>query len=375
MEKENNYKIAFVGWNPFQFIQVRDLASAMPNAVFVIEKRANRIDEFSEDILYNQDVPILIWERKNMIKLDDIFDIIICQTEFMHIHMFQKAKIVMLQYGYAKETHNFGVWRALGDLTLTFGDYSSKKISHITPTAVVGNPRYDVWHKDSFHKSAEKKYIDILDKNKSTILYMPTWGELSSVDIYFDAILELSSKYNVLIKLHHNTDILEKTRVDKGNESVHYFGATDDALDLLSISDIVITDYSGAIFDAIYCDKPVVLLDLTSEKLNEIDKIDNYSLEVSERDTLGYRVNTPHDISDVLIKIEDNPKDMLEKQSIIKKRLFKPGSHSIESTKEAISIFMEGGFPLSQMQSYIKTHVHQFYTNKRALNIMKKKKG
>ncbi len=37
--KITDYKIAFIGWNPFQFIQIRDLASALPGSVFVIEKK------------------------------------------------------------------------------------------------------------------------------------------------------------------------------------------------------------------------------------------------------------------------------------------------------------------------------------------------
>ncbi len=31
-------KVAFIGWNPFQFLHVKDLASSIHRAIFIIEK-------------------------------------------------------------------------------------------------------------------------------------------------------------------------------------------------------------------------------------------------------------------------------------------------------------------------------------------------
>ena len=39
--------VGFVGWNPFQFLHVKELAKAIPGAVFIIEKRKNYIKDFS----------------------------------------------------------------------------------------------------------------------------------------------------------------------------------------------------------------------------------------------------------------------------------------------------------------------------------------
>ena len=375
MEEKKPYRIAFIGWNPFQFIHIKRLASFIPSSVFIIEKKEDRLTEFSDDILNNADVPILIWEKKDMIKLDGLFDIIVAQTMFTHIHMFTQSKIVMLQYGYAKEVHNYGSWRGVSDLTLTFGEYATKKISHFCPAVSVGNPRYDVWHEKEFHELANKKYAYLLDKTKKTILYMPTWGDLSSLDIYFDSILKLSDKYNLLIKLHHNTAILEKNRVRiKNTKSIHFFGATDDALDLLSISDIVVSDYSGAIFDAIYCEKPLLLLDLPKGRLDEIEKIDNHSLEIATRDELGYRVESPSKVAGAILSIEKKYNKIVKEQDKIKNMLFLPGANSTQNAIDAMISLMEGKYSPSQMQAYIQETMHQFYVNKRALAILRKKK-
>ena len=374
MNNTLSYSIAFIGWNPFQFIQIQKLAASLPGAVFVIEKRKDYVDEFSENILFNTEIPILIWEQKNIYKLDGLFDMIVIQTMFPHAHMFKKSKIVMLQYGYAKEVHNYGTWRALADLTLTYGDYATNKISYFCPTATTGNPRYELWHEEEFHNKSKEKYSHLLDKSRKTLLYMPTWGDLSSVDIFFKSVLELSDRYNLLIKLHHNTAILEKTRIGmKKNKYIHYFGATDDALELLSITDIVLSDYSGAIFDAIYCDKPLILLDLPESTLDNVEKVDKYSLEINNRDNLGYRVSVPNDLFNAVSYIEENYDDIIKKQSSIKNNLFISGKNSVQRCIKALYDLMEDKYIPTQMQSYIKNTMFDFYTNKRSLAIMRKK--
>ena len=167
MSNIKNYKIAFIGWNPFQFIHIKKLASSLPNAVFILEKRKNNnLKSFSKEILNNNEVPVLIYKQKNMLQLDDLFDIIITQSMFEDIYKFTKAKIVMLQYGYGKEVHNYGTWRALASLCLVYGEYASKKISHFCPVAITGNPRYDVWHNEEFHINAKQKYSHFIDINK-----------------------------------------------------------------------------------------------------------------------------------------------------------------------------------------------------------------
>jgi CDP-glycerol glycerophosphotransferase (TagB/SpsB family) len=349
------YKIAFIGWNPFQFIHIRLLASKILNSVFILEKRSNNIGKFSDEILKNTDVPILIWDKKDMIKLDGVFDVIVTQTLFADIYKFQKTKIAMLQYGYAKEPHNYGAWRALADLCLVYGEYAAKKISHFCPVEIVGNPRYDVWYDEEFHKNAHLTFKHLL-KHKKTILYMPTWGELSSIDDYLLPIVGLASNFNVLIKIHHNTDLLEKKRIKSINsDQVHLFGANADLLKLLSVADYVISDYSGAIFDAIYCDKPVILIDKAEEiLLKNTKKIDAYSLEFSMRSKLGIRVKTPQEILPSLQYLQDNENEVLSKVMPLKNTLFADNDNAVQKAADAIYALIEGKYKPSQMHEYIR---------------------
>ncbi|MGR4035163.1 hypothetical protein LB437_12085 [Escherichia coli] len=90
----------------------------------------------------------------------------------------KNSKLVSIQYGLAKERHNYGEWRSLADMNLMYGDYSSNIVSHYAPSYPVGNPKFDNWleYKQKY-SNREELYKELkLDITKKTLLYMPTWG-------------------------------------------------------------------------------------------------------------------------------------------------------------------------------------------------------
>ena len=368
-------KVGFIGWNPFQFLHVKELAKAIPGAVFIIEKRSDYVNEFSDEILYNTDIPVIIWDRAKMAELDGLFDILICQTLFFRIETFVRTKIVMIQYGYAKEPHNYGAWRSLGDLCLTYGDYATKKISPFSPSVSVGNPRYDKWHHIIRLKediSSQKENTDnVLEK----ILYVPTWGDLSSIDNYLDAVINLSQNYTVMLKLHHNTDFLEGDRKNKVNDRIHYFGANDDILELINEADMIISDYSGAIFDAVYFKKPIILLNNPNHYENDSVKMDSFSLEYAMRHKLGYEVNNVTELEDAISKVSGNKDYYSEIHESLRNELFTDTGNSIELAMNAIYDLEKGVYSLSQHQLYVRAINQELLATKRQLNIALKNKN
>ena len=368
LNKVYDYKIAFVGWNPFQLLHVKTLLLSLPNSVFIVEKRVdNNVSFFSTNVLKDVKAQIVIMSQKDMKTLDEKYHVIITQTMFRDIHKIQKAKIVMLQYGYAKEPYNYGEWRALASLCLTYGEYALEKIAPICPTVVTGNPRYDLWQEKKFHEQSMLKYKTYLAFNKKTILYIPTWGELSSFDAYINAIEKLSTTHNVLVKLHHNTDYLELDRVKNiKNKKISYFGGNDDILELLSVSDIVISDYSGAIFDAIYCHKKIVLLDLLDKTILKSKKIDVQSIEFNQRDRLGIRVLSPDTLASTIDNIvEDEVFEVVELNKL-RERLFIQTNNVKTHVYNAIVGLMEGKYQKTPKQKEIELKVVTFY-NKTSL--------
>ena len=118
----------------------------------------------------------------------------------------------------------------------------------------VGQPRNDLTintDKEDIINKLESYGVNI-DKNKKIILYAPTWrGSLSSPSqIDFKSIEKALNidGYQVLIKSHHV------------NYSKHkqYIPASIDTNELISICDVLVTDYSSIYYDWIIDDKPVI---------------------------------------------------------------------------------------------------------------------
>lgn len=157
---------------------------------------------------------------------------------------------VRYQYGIGKATYNFDIWSMNFDYILCQSLYDFKALRNYTQAELLGNPK--------FLKRAKE-----VPSEKFSILYMPTYGELSSLDDRFEYIKRLSKKYHIRIKLHHMTLYYEQERVEMVKEvfkDEDILTHRDYLSDLFETSDLVISDTSGAIFDSIQYGIPLVLL-------------------------------------------------------------------------------------------------------------------
>ena len=361
MTPPTNPKIAFVGWNPFQFLHFGPLAAKFPDATSIIETR-NGIDQifdfkFLEDGLAN----VIHLDKNAMRELDGQFDVLLCQTPFEGIEEIRKSKIAMLQYGYAKQAHNFGTWRSFADLTLTFGDYASHRITPFCPCVATGNPRYDAWHDPSFKQNALKKYANHLDPAKPTILYAPTWGDLSSYIHYSEAIRNLAQDHNVILKIHHNSQLAGKEFMDSIHEKFTSVCDTKhDIVELLAVSDLMISDYSGAIFDAIHCRIPVVLLNHSGPELHATSTSDKHSLEQTGRTRLGTIVESPAELAAAVASAHAGAEASIDSMEDLRNELFTTTDASTRA-QDAILDLVRGRYPCTQAQQYIRHDQQRHY--------------
>lgn len=123
-----------------------------------------------------------------------------------------------------------------------------------------GYPRNDLIKHSS--RIEIRRELDLKDGEKM-ILYAPTWrGEITSpqnivntfINFFEEINAEIPSKYKMYIKLHN--------MVYEFIEEKHHKYLTPFSLDtneLLSVTDILITDYSGIMFDYLLTDNPIVL--------------------------------------------------------------------------------------------------------------------
>lgn len=130
-----------------------------------------------------------------------------------------------------------------------------------------GIPRNDCFiSKMNELKLSAYSKLKFIDKQTKILLYVPTFRidySNNPYDIDFDKVLKLlEKKYNckwkIMIKLHPNVP-LEYKLSNCNNKNICNVSNYNDTQELESISDIIITDYSSLMFEALEINKPVVL--------------------------------------------------------------------------------------------------------------------
>ncbi len=364
MDTPANPSIGFVGWNPFQFLHFSRLIDGFPEAVLVLEDRRKAASSFDLDHLPCASRDVLRLDQKGMRALDGRFDILVCQTVFAGIEDIRISKIAMLQYGYAKEAHNYGPWRAFGDLCLTFGPYASRKIQPFCHSVAVGNPRYEDWDAPAFHARARELHARGLDPDRKTVLYAPTWGPLSSYETFADAAAALTSEFNVILKIHHITQRNGGAAMEKIRRRFPLLaGADDDIVELLSVADVMISDYSGAIFDAVHCRRPLVLLDTPGAENERESRSDPHSLERACRHELGQVVANPADLANAVRRaLDSGPVD-----DALRDDLFVDSHGAARRAADALRDLAAGKFQQTQHQQYIRQELSSHHRCKSEL--------
>lgn len=186
------------------------------------------------------------------------------------IHVLGKRR-VRFMYALGKAKHNFSSWNQDYDLILCFGPWQEAELKKCCSavTFQMGYPRYDAY----FHHDEDKyqRYDELgLDKSKKTILWLPTWLELSSLPLYADVMSSLCDSYNVIVKTHPlsarveplSLKPLEQYRFTKVITHVY------DNLKLFCCSDYIVCDYGGTPFGALYLDKNLLLLNVLNAEKN-----------------------------------------------------------------------------------------------------------
>ncbi|OAT16717.1 Cps2A family protein [Buttiauxella noackiae ATCC 51607] len=197
----------------------------------------------------------------SVLKNGKIYDALI--TPYYLSYAEDIAKVhVRAVYGLAKNEWNHAAWNKKYHRILCYSKYTYDALALPEHTKIVGNPRFDDWHKRNYSK-VELDYLK-MDPAKPTILYAPTYGELSSLPHWAKKLSRLRNEYNIITKLHHGTlykmserqalKIAKRFLRDIVQEKTSIF-------QLLEIADYVISDNSGFIFDAINADKSIILLD------------------------------------------------------------------------------------------------------------------
>ncbi|EZX16744.1 hypothetical protein V070_02423 [Staphylococcus aureus C0673] len=200
---------------------------------------------------------------------------------------------------------------------------SAYKLDNLNDEAIleVGYPRIDATLNSSNNKLLEKlksKYRGI--DQKPILLYSPTWrGENvnnpeDNIQEIIEAVdkLNKSTKYNILLKVHP----FVFNHAKKHEELNQYL--VDDNIDtneLLSIIDILVTDYSSIFFDFLVTKKPILFYvpDIKTYDLNRGLYLDSNSLPGPSFGNLDQLVEAINNIDDTFKEFKDKYNDYYEK--------------------------------------------------------------
>lgn len=357
-------KAAFIVRNKFQLRQFDALADAFPGSDFLLYDRRGLHLEFSPDELEHQKLPVKLFKRPNISEQTGQYDVIFFQTLFPGIELLSEPPLVSVQYGLAKERHNYGEWRALADLNLMYGDYSVRQVAHFSPAVAVGNLKFCGWrYRLSQTEKQQAKLKLQLNPEKPVLLYMPTYGELGSFHELIEPLAKLNERYQVVIKGHHNDEMSGPKWMDIARAlgvSSLYSGGADQRL-LLEASDLVISDFSGAVFDAIYAEIPVILFQTRAEDRVGRQKFDLTSLEYRERERLGRVCQSVGELERAVEQVLASPTEYVARSAELRSELFVDVSDADDASmrvKDVVSRVISGDFPhVTKPQTFVRESI------------------
>lgn len=277
--------ICFYVWNEYQLACFAPLVEFTDGYVAVEDRTYNHEFVLATQTRYQRLNRCLTIQRGGGVAELDQFDLIVAHTAFDGVGDLHSAKLAFVQYGLAKEDYNYGLWRALADVNFVFGDYSRTKLLALSNAVVVGHPVLSRWQK-GLRCSLPKCSLP-------TLLYAPTWGEHSSLKANCCALRELaaSSQYRVILAPHHNSLVFDGDLINEIPAGVKVVTSQEERLSALQQADVVVSDFSGIIFDAFYLGKKVAVI-RSSEACSYSEKIGANSIEHREIRNFALSVNS-----------------------------------------------------------------------------------
>lgn len=132
----------------------------------------------------------------------------------------------------------------------------------------IGLPRNDVLANISQQREDIKKIVYDsfgLDRDRRIVLYVPTFRNNNSIDAYdmdYGRLLSALEKHwggswIVMIRLHPNIE--KESDGIVYNDKIRNASQYSDINHLILVSDLLITDYSSCLFDAVYIEKPSII--------------------------------------------------------------------------------------------------------------------
>lgn len=214
--------------------------------------------------------------RMNFLKAD----VVLSSTPGLDVYQWKRSRDVGWYAHIYHAANDITTYRMFGldyyDAILVNGDFQVKLIRKLEKlrnlpekeVPVIGSPQLDDIKKrlDSAPKAEAK--------SAPTVLLAPSWGQSGIFSRFGGKVIEglLQTGYHIIVRPHPQTMISEKEVIEPimkqypANDQLEW-NFDNDNFDALNRSDILISDFSGVLFDfALAFDKPVIYADVSFDK-------------------------------------------------------------------------------------------------------------
>jgi Putative glycosyl/glycerophosphate transferases involved in teichoic acid biosynthesis TagF/TagB/EpsJ/RodC len=323
-------RVGFIISHPFQYQFYAPIAEKLTEPVFVLEGRVKTPFTFSDDFIAQLNGSVVRLDTSELLAVDGLIDVVFCMTPVHVLKLFKSTKVVALQYSMAKEVYQYGPWRLVADLNMMQGRYSHDRISGFCASEIVGNPRYDG--------------CSSLEIGGGGMLYMPTYGDLSSLPHFIEALPTLPEDLGIRVKLHHGSEFKDTKLVDRlrSDPRVVLIDGYANALEDIARADVVVSDYSGAIFDALYLDRPIALLQPPVEQ--EIIRTDAESIEIARAQDIGPIARSADELYAAIQSATADKGKWEKSREALRREIYAYEGNSAERVIEALKDLMEGKY-------------------------------
>ena len=323
--------VAFLVTSPYQLFHYKWIARHLTDVTAVIELRDTDFG-LTDDIVAEHlpEAGIEFIANNRLTELDGKFDAIVCQTPILPLEFLSKSYIVAQQYSLAKEAYQYGAWRAHAHLNLMYGNYSVAKVAGFCNAVAVGNPLLDPY----FSQPAPSRR-----SGRQRILYMPTYGELSSIKTVVPRLKNVDA--DVTLKLHHAHD---KDDLPSVPSHVNVVTAEADPISLLRGADAVISDISGAAYDALYAGVPLILTGSVDPSSEDYSRLSEDERESHALQAVAAWWNRDDELSAVLTSAKTLAHSP-EREKLVREYFVNPGTAAEACAREIIDLIAHGEKP------------------------------
>lgn len=288
----DDVRVGFILTTPYQLFHYGPIRRTLTCHVSVFVDVRKKDFGLSRELIEEHMAPCQIYwvPSEDLSGIDGKADVLVCQTPIPVLKFFTRSLVVAQQYSLAKERYQYGIWRSQADLNLMYGEHSVQLTSPFCDAVAAGNPMFDG------HVPTDRllKAPGAPNRGALRVLYMPTYGELANPKPVLDELL--AQDVTLTIKAHHAD--FEIARYAEQQQVPIYFSDTN-PIDLIRQNDLVVSDYSGAIYDALALRTPVAITGQAKTVGRDAGRLSSEDLSRSSVSALASLWTPPQALLDV----------------------------------------------------------------------------